>query len=71
MQKIPVTRTIQAAYRFVFTHLGAIIGLIWLPMVLVTVTGSFVEQHYYDAAAEALASNSYANLGPAMLRLFC
>jgi hypothetical protein len=43
MKKIPVTQTIQAAYRFVFTHLGAIIGLIWLPMLLVTVLGFFVE----------------------------
>lgn len=71
MKKIPVTQTIQAAYSFVFTHLGAIIGLIWLPMVLVTVIGFFVEQRYYAAAADALASNSPANLGPATLGLFC
>jgi hypothetical protein len=71
MKKIPVTQTIQAAYRFVFTHLGAIIGLIWLPMLLVTVLGFFVEQRYYAAAADALASNNVANLGPALLTLFC
>ena len=34
MTKIPVLDTIRAAYRFTFTHLGAIIGLIWLPMIL-------------------------------------
>jgi len=67
--KIPVTRTIQAAYRFTYTQLGAIIGLIWLPMVLVTVMGFFVQQHYYAAAADAFASNNFASLGPAMVSL--
>ena len=71
MKKIPVIWTIKAAYGFVFTHLGAIIGLIWLPMVLVTVMGFFVEQRYYAAAAEALASNNYARLGPSVISLFC
>jgi hypothetical protein len=67
--KIPVVPTIEAAYRFTFTHLGAIIGLIWLPMVIVTVMGFFVQQHYSAAAAEALASNNIASLGPALVSL--
>jgi hypothetical protein len=71
MKKIPVTRTIEAAYHFVFTHLGAIIGLIWLPMLLVTVIGFFVEQRYYAAAADAFASNNFAGLGSAQLSLVC
>src|ERR1019366_428103 len=71
MKKIPVLATIREAYDFTFTHLGAIIGLIWLPMVLVTVIGFFVEQRYYAAAAEALASNNFATLGPALLSLLC
>jgi hypothetical protein len=71
MKKIPVVRTIKAAYRFTFQNLGAIIGLIWLPMVLKTVIGFFVLQRYYEAAADALASNNYARLGPSMLSLFC
>ena len=71
MKKIPILPTIEAAYRFVFTHLGAIIGLIWLPMVMVTVMGFFVEQRYYAALADAFASNSFANLGPATLSMFC
>ena len=69
MRKIPVLRTIQAAYQFTLTHLGAIIGLIWLPMLLLTVIGFFVEQRYYSTAAEALASNNFARLGPAALGL--
>ena len=71
MKKIPVLATIQAAYQFAFAQLGAIIGLIWLPMVLVTVMGFFIEQRYYAAVADALASNNFARLGPAMLGLFC
>jgi hypothetical protein len=71
MKKIPIVDTIKAAYGFVFTHLGAIIGLIWVPMVLVTVLGFFVEQRYYAAAADALASDNYARLGPSVISLFC
>ena len=71
MKKIPIVQTIKAAYGFVFTHLGAIIGLIWVPMVLVTVLGFFVEQRYYAAAADALASDNYARLGPSVISLFC
>ena len=71
MKKIPVLETIKAAYGFVFTHLGAIIGLIWLPMVLVTVPGFFVEQRYFDAAAGALADEHSANLGSVTLGLIC
>jgi hypothetical protein len=70
MKTIPILPTVQAAYRFVFAHLGAIIGLIWLPMVLVTVMGFFVEQRYYAALADAFASDSFAMLGPATLSMF-
>jgi len=71
MKKIPIVQTVKAAYGFVFTHLGAIIGLIWVPMVLVTVLGFFVEQRYYAAAADALASDNFARLGPSVISLFC
>jgi len=71
MKKIPIVQTIKAAYGFVFTHLGAIIGLIWVPMVLVTVLGFFVEQRYYTAAADALASNNFTRLGPSVISLLC
>jgi hypothetical protein len=69
MTKIPVLETIRAAYRFTFTHLGAIIGLIWLPMILATVIGFFVLQRFFSALADALASNNFALAGPAMLGL--
>ena len=58
MKKIPVLATIREAYDFTFTHLGAIIGLIWLPMILITVIGFFVLQRFFDAYAGALASGN-------------
>jgi hypothetical protein len=69
MTKIPVLDTIRAAYRFTFTHLGAIIGLIWLPMILATVMGFFVMQRFFVALADAFASNNFALMGPALLGL--
>ena len=35
MTKIPVGETVRFAYRFTFSQLGTIIGLIWLPMVAI------------------------------------
>jgi hypothetical protein len=67
MKKLPVLATIRDAYNFTFTHLGAIIGLIWLPMILITVMGFFVLQRFFDAYAGALASGNAANLGPEAL----
>lgn len=69
MAKIPVLETIRAAYRFTFTHLGAIIGLIWLPMIMATVMGFFVMQRFFSALADAFASNNFALAGPAILGL--
>ncbi len=71
MKKIPVLATIRDAYSFTLTHLGAIIGLIWLPMILITVMGFFILQRYYDAFASALASGNYAAMGPEVLGLLC
>ena len=31
---MPVVATIRDAYSFTLTHLGSVIGLIWVPMVL-------------------------------------
>jgi hypothetical protein len=69
MNRIPVLATIRDGYRFAVTNLGAIIALIWLPMVVVTVTGFFAMQRYYAGLSEAAAANSPALAGPAMLLL--
>jgi hypothetical protein len=37
IRKLPVGDTIAYAYKFTFTHLGTIIGLCWLPLVLIAV----------------------------------
>jgi len=37
VRKIPVGQTIASAYSFTFGHLGAIIGLSWVPLVLIAV----------------------------------
>lgn len=69
MPKIPVLDTIRAAYQFTFTHLGAIIGLIWMPMIMATVIGYLVLQRFFVAMADAFASNNLALMGPALLGL--
>ena len=71
MKKIPVLATIREAYEFTFSHLGAIIGLIWLPMILITVIGFFVLQRFFDAYAGALASGNVADMGPESLGVLC
>jgi hypothetical protein len=67
MRPLPVLATIREAYQFTFSHLGSIIGLIWLPMVIVTVAGFFVEQRIAADMIAAQASNDYALLGPTLL----
>ncbi len=69
MTKIPVLETVRFAYNFTLTHLGAIIGLIWLPTILATVMGFFVLQRFFTALANAFASNNFASMGPAVLGL--
>ena len=70
MQPLPVLAVIREAYVFTFTHLGAIIGLIWLPMVIVTVGDFFVTQAYSQQAQQALAAGGAAAAGPAVLIQF-
>jgi hypothetical protein len=63
MKKLPILATIREAYGFVFLHLGAIIGLIWLPMILLTVTGFFVMKRFLEAMSGVLASDNAQALG--------
>lgn len=67
MSKIPVLATIRAAYGFTFHHLGAIIGAIWLPMVIVTVAGFFVLHGFLGAAIDMLSGANPSAVGPALL----
>ena len=71
MRRVPVIATIRDAYIFTATHLGGIIGLIWVPMVLATVMGFFSFQRYYTDFSDALASNNAAALAPSLLMMLC
>ena len=71
MRRVPVIATIRDAYVFTATHLGGIIGLIWVPMVLATVMGFFSFQRYYADFSDALASNNTAALAPSLLMMLC
>jgi hypothetical protein len=67
VRRVPVVATVREAYAFTFANLGGIIGLIWVPMLLLTVTGFFSSQHLYNDAIEAMASDNAARMGPSLL----
>lgn len=68
-RRISVGATVRDAYAFVGAHLGGVIGVIWLPMVLVTVAQFFTFNRCYNDFIDALASNNAAHMGPALLML--
>ncbi len=70
MRRLPVLAVLRETYAFAFTHVGAIIGLIWLPMVVITVGGFFINQYYGHHAQQALAAGGLAAAGPALLVQF-
>jgi hypothetical protein len=69
MARVPVVATIRDAYTFTINHLGGIIGLIWVPMLLLTVMGFFSLHRYYSDFIEAMSGGSTAALGPSMLMM--
>jgi hypothetical protein len=69
LNKIPVGKTIEFAYAFTFGHLGAILGLIWLPTVLSAVGGFFAETFYNQAMLAALTEGRPTAAGQAMVSL--
>ena len=61
MEKIPVWRTIGSAYGFAFGNLATIIGLIWLPTLMLLAGGYFTIAHYFAGVLAAVVSgNRYA-----------
>jgi hypothetical protein len=61
VEKIPVWRTIGRAYGFAFGNLATIVGLIWLPMLVLLVGGYFTIAHYFAGLLTAVADgNRYA-----------
>jgi hypothetical protein len=65
--RIPVLATIRDAYAFAFSHLGGVIGLIWLPMVVLTVSGFFTAQRLNAEALDALAGKISPTAGLSLL----
>ena len=70
MKKIPVGQTIAEAYRFTFARVEHVIGVIWLPVLIMTVGGYFVSGPYLTAEAAMLDTGDVAQLGPVTASLF-
>ncbi|MDE2133603.1 MAG: hypothetical protein KGM97_02685 [Alphaproteobacteria bacterium] len=68
MNKIPVARTVAESYRFTFGGLGTVIGLIWLPIVILTVGGYFTMVPYFSGMAGALDSGDMSRQAALVLR---
>jgi hypothetical protein len=66
VRRLPVLAVIREAHAFTFTNLGAIIGLIWLPMVIATVGDFFITQHFSQQTQQVMAGNPEA-AAPAVL----
>lgn len=58
MRRIPVIAVLRDAYAFTLAHLGTIVGLVWLPMLFLTVIGFFSTQHLASDAITVLAGNT-------------
>lgn len=67
MNKIPVGQTVASAYRFTFVGLEKVIGLIWLPIIVLTVADYFINGAFYTAQATALDTGDAARLGPMLV----
>jgi len=76
VNKIPVGKTIAHAYNFAFGNLGAIIGLIWLPMILIAVlsflpyalgTVQYDAAQNLDEASRGAAVNLACSIGTFIL----
>jgi hypothetical protein len=68
-RRIPVVATIRDAYTFAATHLGGIIGLIWVSMVMITVARFFTFYRFYNDFVDFMASGNAAPMGPTLLML--
>lgn len=67
MNKLPVGKTIVAAYAFTLNNLGAIIGYIWIPMLIATVIGFFAQSTYIDAMITFVTTKNPSDIGPAIM----
>jgi len=68
-RRISVGATVRDAYAFTGAHLGGIIGVIWLPMVLITIAQFFTYNRCYNDFIDALTTKNASHMGPALLML--
>jgi len=66
---ISVGATVRDAYAFLGAHFSGIIGIIWLPTVLISIAQFFTFHRFYNDMINALASDSAAPMAPALLML--
>jgi len=69
MRRIPVVATIRDAYIFAATHLGGVIGLIWVSMVMITIARFFTFYRFYNDFIDVMASANAAQMGPTLLMM--
>lgn len=70
MRRVSAIATIRDAYVFTFTHLGGVIGLIWVSMVMITIAQFFTFHRFYTDYINLLSSNGNpAQMGPTLLML--
>jgi hypothetical protein len=69
MRRIPVVATIRDAYIFAATHLGGVIGLIWVSMVMITIARFFTFYRFYNDFIDVMASGNAAQMGPTLLMM--
>lgn len=69
MVRVPVVATIRDAYSFTINNLGGIIGLIWVPMLLLIVMFFFSTHRYYSDVIEVMNGGNASILGPTLLMM--
>ena len=69
MNKIPATQTIAESYRFTIGGMGRVIGLIWLPVAIMTIGGYFTMVPYFAGMVEISDSGDPSQIGPMLVRV--
>lgn len=67
MSKLPVGQTIAEAYRFTFVGFERVIGVAWLPIIILIVADYFGRGHFLMAMSAAMDRGDTSQLGPAIV----
>jgi len=67
MKQIPVMETIANTYRFTFLHAGTVVGLVWLPVLILTIADYFTAGPFMAGLADVLETRDMAQFGPILL----